>query len=166
MHTHSPFPEADMTDLPQILLVPVDGSQNANAAAEYAARLAEKLGLRVRLLYAFPETPMDLFGWPKEGDRVEDLKYFTAESFEKLRGDTSKAVFDAARKAMGDISATVEEQVISGEPGKAILEHTGAIEGGMIVMGRRGLSRLKELVMGSTTQRVLHHSKCPVLVIH
>lgn len=155
-----------MTDLPQILLVPVDGSQNANAAAEYAARLAEKLGVPVRLLYAFPETPMDLFGFPKEGDRIEDLKHFTAENFEKLRNNTSSAVFEAARKAMGGTSATVEEKIISGEAAKAILDHVGDVRNGMIVMGRRGLSRLKELVMGSTTQRVLHHAKCPVLVIH
>jgi nucleotide-binding universal stress UspA family protein len=46
-----------MSDLPEILLVPVDGSKNASAAASYAARLAEKLGVPVRLLFAFPESP-------------------------------------------------------------------------------------------------------------
>jgi nucleotide-binding universal stress UspA family protein len=59
----------------------------------------------------------------------------------------------------------VEEQTIAGEPAQAILDHAGGVKGCMIVMGRRGLSRVKEILMGSTTQRVLHHAKCPVMVI-
>jgi nucleotide-binding universal stress UspA family protein len=60
----------------------------------------------------------------------------------------------------------VEEKIIIGEAGRAILQHADATKGGMIIMGRRGLSRVEEILMGSTTQRVLHHAKCPVLVIH
>lgn len=155
-----------MTDLSKTLLVPVDGSSNAGSAAAYAARLAEKLGAQVLLLFAFPETPMDMFGWPKESDRAEDLKYYSPEGFAKLRDDTSKAAFEAARKAMGETGARVEEKVIAGDAGKAILDHAAGVEGCMIVMGRRGLSRVKEILMGSTTQRVLHHAKCPVLVVN
>jgi nucleotide-binding universal stress UspA family protein len=155
-----------MSDLPEILLVPVDGSKNASAAASYAARLAEKLGVPVRLLFAFPESPMDMFGWPKETDRAEKLKYYSPEGFEKLRDETAKAAFEGARKAIGETSAPVEEKIIIGEAGRAILQHADATKGGMIIMGRRGLSRVEEILMGSTTQRVLHHAKCPVLVIH
>ncbi|MFN2348235.1 MAG: universal stress protein [Thioalkalivibrio sp.] len=154
-----------MTDLPQILLVPVDGSANACAAASYAARLAEKLDVPVRLLFAFPETPLDMFGWPKESDRAEDLKYFSPGGFENLRKESSSKAFAAARERIGQTTASVEEQVINGMPGKAILDHAAGSKGAMIIMGSRGLSKLSEVLMGSTTQRVLHHAKCPVLVI-
>lgn len=154
-----------MTDLPEILLVPVDGSRNSNAAATYAVRLAEKVGAKVRLLYAFPETPLDMFGVPSESPNRQDLQYFSPEAFEKLRNDSAAAAFGAARKAIGETSASVEEKVITGEPGEAILEHSNGVKGGMIIMGRRGLSHFKEILMGSTTQRVLHHAKCPVLVV-
>jgi nucleotide-binding universal stress UspA family protein len=165
MHSHSPTLETDMTDLPDILLVPVDGSRNANAAATYATRLADKLGVPVRLLFAFPESPLDMFGWPGEGASRKDLEHFSPEGFEKLRNSYSKSAFDAARKAIGETSVSVEEQTIAGEPAKAILDHAGGVKGGMIIMGRRGLSQVKEILMGSTTQRVLHHAECPVLVI-
>lgn len=155
-----------MADLPEIILVPVDGSRNANAAAAYAGRLAEKLETPVRLLYAFPETPIELLGWPKESDRVEDLEYFSSDRFEKLRDDASRAAFDAARQAMGsNPSVLMEEQLLAGKPSKAILEHVGGVRNAILVIGRRGLSQVGEMVMGSTTQRVLHHAKCPVLVI-
>lgn len=154
-----------MTDLPELILVPVDGSPSASAAAAYAARLAEKLGAGVRLLYAFPETPVDMFGLPRESYRPEDLKYFTPEGFDKLREDSSRAAFEPARKAIGKTTAKVEEKVITGSTGKAILDHAAGVRGAMIIMGRRGLSHFTEVLMGSTTQRVLHHAKCPVMVI-
>ncbi|MCC5811012.1 MAG: universal stress protein [Ectothiorhodospiraceae bacterium] len=154
-----------MTDLPEILLVPVDGSRNSNAAAAYAARLAERIGAQVRLLYAFPKTPVDMLGVVSEGPSRRNLEYFASGAFEKLRDDSAEAAFKAAVEAMGNITVNVDKKVISGEPGEAILEHATGLQGGMIVMGRRGLSHFKEILMGSTTQRVLHHAKCPVLVV-
>ena len=155
-----------MTDLPRVLLVPVDGSKNACAAAAYAAALAAKLDVPVRLLFAFPKSPVDLYGFPTEGHDFERLKRFTAENFERLRNDAAGRAFEAARKAIGDTSVALEEKILGGDAGQAILQHAAKVPGALLVIGRRGLSRFKELVMGSTTQRVLHHSKCPVLVVH
>ncbi len=154
-----------MTDLPEVLLVPVDGSRNSNAAAAYAARMAERLGAKVQLLYAFPETPLDMFGVPSESPNRQDLQYFSPEAFEKLRNESADAAFKAAIDTIGETSANVDKKVISGEPGEAILSHAKSTQGAMIIMGRRGLSHFKEILMGSTTQRVLHHAKCPVLVV-
>jgi hypothetical protein len=86
-----------MTDLPRVLLVPVDGSRNACAAAAYAAAIAAKLDVPVRLLFAFPKSPVDLYGFPTEGHDIERLKYYTAENFERLRNDAAGRAFEAAR---------------------------------------------------------------------
>ena len=83
----------------------------------------------------------------------------------KLKEDTAKAAFEATRKAMGSSSVSVEEAVIRGDAGDAILEHAASVNNPMIIIGRRGLSQFRELLVGSTTQRVMHHAKCPVLVI-
>ncbi|MCC5857841.1 MAG: universal stress protein [Ectothiorhodospiraceae bacterium] len=154
-----------MTDLPEILLVPVDGSRNSSAAAAYAARMAERLGAQVRLLYAFPETPLDMFGVVSESPSRQNLQYFSSGAFEQLRDDSAEAAFKAAEEAIGETTAKVDKQVIGGEPGEAILEHAKGVKGGMIIIGRRGLSHFKEILMGSTTQRVLHHAQCPVLAV-
>ncbi len=154
-----------MSDLPAVLLVPVDGSKNSSAAAAYAARMAERLGAQVRLLFAFPETPVDMFGVVSESPSRQNLQYFSSGAFEKLRDESAEAAFKAAVDAIGDTSAQLDKKVIAGEPGEAILEHAKGVQGGMIIMGRRGLSHFQEILMGSTTQRVMHHAKCPVLVV-
>ncbi len=154
-----------MTELPKTLLVPVDGSRNSCAAAAYAARMAERMGAQVQLLYAFPETPLDMFGTVSESPSRQNLQYVSSGAFEKLRDESAETAFKAAVDAIGETAANVDKKVIAGEPGEAILQHAKDVQGAMIIMGRRGLSHFQEILMGSTTQRVMHHAKCPVLVV-
>ena len=48
---------------------------------------------------------------------------------------------------------------------RAILDLAETIKAELIVMGSHGRSGLEKLVMGSVTQRVLQHTKLPVLVV-
>jgi nucleotide-binding universal stress UspA family protein len=154
-----------VSPLPRILLVPVDGSKNAVDAAVYAATLAAALSIPIRLLFAFPEDPRDWFGFPMEGHHTENLRLFEADTYARFRENTARKIFDAARAAMAPMAVTIETQMLGGEPARSIVEHAQPLQGAMIVMGRRGLSSLKELILGSTTQRVMHQAHCPVLVV-
>lgn len=154
-----------MTAVPKILLVPVDGSKGANKAAALAARLAEKLDVPLRLICAFPQDPLEAFGYPVSSN-PHDYKYFSPEAFDQLREQTTENAFKTAREAMGDIAVSVEQEVVPGEPAPAILEHASKVDDPMIVIGSRGLNRFSEVVIGSVSQRVLHHADCPVLIAH
>ena len=155
-----------MANLPQTLLVPVDGSPNASSAAAHAAAMAERLGARLCLLHAFPRTLRELT-WlpPARYVDQEYMKYLSPEAFQNLREQTAAAAFTAAREAIGETRAPVEEKMLGGSAGEAILEHAASTADPMIVIGRRGLSHVTEVLMGSTTQHVIHHANCPVLVI-
>lgn len=155
-----------MTPLPEILLVPVDGSKNATKAAAYAGLLADKLGIPVRLLFYFPETALAMMGGSLELPNTEELRYFSPEYFEGMRKKAAEEAFRPARETLAGQPVTVEEQLIGGsDPGEGILRHASEATNPTIVMGRRGLSSFREILLGSVTQRVLHHAKCPVLVI-
>ncbi len=154
-----------MKSNPQIILVPVDGSDGANEAANYAVGLAGRLNVPVRLLYAFPKDPVDMFGVPTEAPRVEELEYFSPDAFAKLRDQTAQKAFAATRSAIGEASVNIEEQVLSGNPAEAIVAHAKTENAPMIVIGSRGLSGFKEILLGSVSQRVLHHANCPVTVV-
>lgn len=157
-----------MSELPEILLVPVDGSKGARAAAIFAGKMAQKLDVPVRLLFAFPKTALDMMGGALELPNTKELRYFSPEYFAEMRDKSAEAAFQPAREALAGLGGTavsIEEQVIGGDAGEAILEHAAANPAAMIIIGRRGLSRFREIVLGSVTQRVLHHAKCPVLVV-
>lgn len=150
-----------MSESPDLLLVPVDGSEGANAAARYAAGLAERLGIPLRLLFAFPASALEMMPLP---DAAASM-YFDPETLEAVRKEAAQSAFAGAREALKDFSGTVGEQALSGQPAEAILKCAEDNPGAMIVMGRRGLSHVKEVLLGSVTQRVIHHATCPVLVV-
>lgn len=153
-----------MNDIPKLLLVPVDGSDGAGAAARLAASLAHKLNVPLRLLFVFPMTAMDMFGVPSEVMNPGELKYFSADEFEKLRDKAAARAFDAARESIGDTDAAIEEKMLAGQPAEAIVEHAKTETDAMIVIGRRGLSSVKEIFVGSVSQRVIHKAGCPVIL--
>ncbi len=150
-----------MPDLPAMLIVPVDGSDGANAAAGFAGELADRLQVPLNLLFAFPVSPFDVFGVPDDASS----QYFDPETFEQLRKEASTVAFDGARKALKGCGAEVSEVFLAGDAATVILQYAAEHPGAMIIMGRRGMSRVKEVLLGSVSQRVLHHATCPVLVV-
>lgn len=155
-----------MTTSPKTLLVPVDGSESANEAVALAAWMAGHLQLPMQLLFVFPRTPMAMFGLPGSGLSREEVEYFKPGAFEKLRDEAANKAFKRAREAMGNAEAAIEERVLAGLPADAIVEHADKTDGAMIIMGRRGLSHVKELLLGSVSERVLRHAHCPVMITH
>lgn len=152
-----------MTDL-KTLLVPVDGSEGANAAARYAGTLARRLSVPVRLLFAFPASPVEMFGLPYEYVPNGSLRYFSPEAFDELRKETAARAFSAARDALGE-NVEVSEVLLSGDAAESIVGYADGLPAATIVMGRRGLSRLREMMIGSVSQGVVHSARCPVVLV-
>jgi len=69
-----------MANKPSIILAPVDGSEGSGASAAYAADLAAALKVPLRLLYAFPKDPVDMFGVPTEAPTPKQLEYFSPDA--------------------------------------------------------------------------------------
>jgi len=66
---------------------------------------------------------------------------------------------------LADSGCDVRFAVAYGNPAKMILENARNGGAGMIVLGSHGSSRLLRLLVGSTTESVMRHSPCPVLVL-
>lgn len=155
-----------MADSPKVILVPVDGSAGALAAADYAALLASALGVPVRLLYAFPEDALHLFGLPPATAGAGEIDSYSPEHFHAMRDRRAEQVFGQVRAAIQGRGIALEQQLLTGDPATVIVEHAGTVDRPLIVMGRRGLSRFSELLMGSVSHRVSHHAACPVLIVN
>lgn len=155
-----------MVQPPQFILAPVDGSDSALEAARYAAWLARAMDIPLRLLFAFPADALHLFGVPPETAEADEIAGYSPENFTAMRQKRAQQVFDRVRASIGDEGIRIEQALLTGDPATVIVEHAATTEAPLIVMGRRGLSRVSELLMGSVSHRVSHHAACPVLIVN
>ena len=136
------------------ILVPYDGSEQAQQAVKRAAHIARLQGATLMLLMV-----VDLNEEVAAFERVNVDGYVPAE----LKEGAYKEIAKIQREMPEDIH--VNSMVELGSPAETIVE-TAEDEGyDLVVMGSRGLGRLEGFLMGSVSQYVLQHVHCPVLVV-
>ncbi|KQU75518.1 MULTISPECIES: universal stress protein [unclassified Rhizobacter] len=135
------------------IVVATDFSIDANNAVRRAALLAHEHGARLKLVHVLDPAGCKLLReW--FSPRIDiDLK--AAQARDSLR---RFAIEIAGRY---DVSATVE--VVVGEPLEALMQ--ASVHADLLVLGRRGRSRVRVLQLGGTVHRMLRISRRPVLVV-
>ncbi len=141
------------------ILVPTDGSELSRATAERAVVFAKEAGARVTVFYAKPEYPIAYFGEGALIDPTTPEKF--AEMAEQQAAEYLGEVQRACQAAGVDCTVTAATSDIPYEAIIAAAEQSGCDLIFMASHGRRGISGL---LLGSETNKVLTHSKVPVLV--
>jgi nucleotide-binding universal stress UspA family protein len=138
-----------------LIIVPVDGSEGAGRAAAFAAELARATGSGLQLLHVFSPTSNELMG----------MVHLPREQIDSYSSELAADAFAKARAAMGSVDdLTVEEKSVWGEPREEIVAAADAADG-LIVMGRRGLGKMQQLILGSVSDAVLRTAHRPVTVV-
>lgn len=136
------------------ILVPVDGSDNSKRALDEALSMAKGTGASITIIHVIDLPPTVYVESQKLLDQL--TAKFRQESARVL--DDYKAIAEKR-------GAKTEAVVMEGDPAEEIVRYANDGNFGMIVMGSRGLGKLKEIVLGSTSRKVLHNAKCPVLIV-
>lgn len=135
------------------ILLAVDGSEHSYHAARVAADLARAMKSEIlRIIVSYDRIPAYL-GEPNLQHVID------------ARVSEAQAIVDKAVEAVGDIPAEIHTELIEGDPAESIIDVAATRNSSVIVMGSRGLGALKGLVLGSTSQKVVSHAPCPVLVV-
>jgi nucleotide-binding universal stress UspA family protein len=146
------------------VLVPVDGSPTSRKAVQYATHIAKSDGASLILLHVLEGL--------KQGGAIGlrakfgDLRPFAAlqkemkKSAEAWMSELVKVAalqgVDAKSQVVGDVE-THEVDMITDYARKNDMD--------LIVMGSRGQSKFRKLLIGSVANGVISHSPCPVLVV-
>jgi nucleotide-binding universal stress UspA family protein len=133
------------------ILVPYDGSQHSQRALDVAVELARCTDASLHLVYCYDKIPPFL-GEPNFQEAVNRLVLSARELVE--------GVADRLRASPFPVST----DVLEGPAAEAILSVAEAEQFDLIVMGSRGLGQLQGLLLGSVSDRVMHHAHIPVLV--
>jgi nucleotide-binding universal stress UspA family protein len=157
------------------ILVGVDGSKNSEKALDYALEIADKFSASILILNVFQPPPefgyqaknmsfqFPASGYPQDtiGDQ-SNLSAFIKDLRKVHEAILSKAGERAIKlKPMLKITTELKE----GNTPSQIIET--AAKGGfdLIVVGHMGESEIKEFLIGSTSERVVHQARCAVLVV-
>ncbi len=135
------------------ILLAVDGSDHALNAARTAGELVRVMKADVlRIVIAYDPIPSYL-GEPNLQQAID------------ARLKEANGILEAAVKAVGEVPIDIHTELIEGSPAEAILNVADTRQSDLIVMGSRGLGLLTGALLGSTSQKVISHAPCPVLIV-
>jgi nucleotide-binding universal stress UspA family protein len=138
------------------ILVPVDGSENSIRATRFAMEIAQAMGIGVRLFYVFPAASVEIIG----------MAGLSRADIDQAAQASAQRAFDQTREGLGgELIDNIEEETSIGDPAEEIIRYTEDDHAVLVVIGRRGLSRMKSLMLGSVSDKVIRHAKSPVTVI-
>lgn len=135
------------------ILVPVDFSEHGQRSMEHACDLARSLSAEVVLFHVF-ERPTP----PKVPATDGRLRAYLAESLDAARARLTEL-------AAAEAGVRIRAVTVEGQPAREILAAIRDEGCDLVCMGSHGRGALAEVLMGSVTERVLHHASCPVLVV-
>lgn len=141
------------------ILIPTDGSEFSRQTAQRAVSFAKEAGAKVTVFFAKPEYPITYYG---EGALIDPT---TPEKFASLMNEQAAGYLGQIEKLC--VEAGVEcstASTTSDVPYEAIIEAAETAGCDLIFMASHGRRGFSAMLLGSETNKVLTHSKIPVLV--
>ena len=136
----------------QRILLPVDGSESSARAVQKALFLAKETAVDVTAIYV-----IDFAHLPS----IElNSVYLDMMKVVKKQGNE---ILDQVKKQGFELEVKVKTKLVKGIPDDQIIKE--AKKDDLIIMGCRGKTRLRRILIGSVCEKVLHHSKSPVMIV-
>src|SRR5829696_5342884 len=158
-HAHCPVlvvrdGERERDYLPGRILLAVDGSEEASAAARTAVELADHMDSELHLVHVGEVTPVyhpERHGYLARYEEIQE----EARRLLEEQVDEVKSAGETVSRAHLRMGRPDEEIVVLGEE----------IGAGLIATGSRGLGGMRRALMGSTSDSIVRHAHCPVMVV-
>lgn len=141
------------------ILVPVDYSDNSRAALDYALDLAAHFGASIDVVHVWDRpsyaTNELLVGHGPEKRSLGEL----------IEENARKDMREFLDKVPASPTVPMQEVLVAGEPAHALIHQIDTGNYDLIVLSTHGRSGLLHLIMGSVAEKVVRHSRIPVLTV-
>lgn len=138
------------------ILIPLDGSDNANRALDFV----------IANIATLKETPQILLLNVQWKVAVGNVKLFiNQETIDDYYREHGMAALQHARAALDAANLPYRYHISVGTPAEAIVQYANEQGVEQIVMSKQGHSDLQAMLLGSVVSKVLHLAECPVLLV-
>ena len=152
----------NVTTMYDTILVSTDGSELSKKAVREADKLAHRLGSKLVLFYVVANRRLPPI---TEGFSSPDRPAERERAKKEMEAEGQAVIADAAKSVTMTKDTLEQHFVIGDSPYEAIIEAARKSNCSLIVMASHGRRGLSGVILGSETQKVLTHSKIPVLVV-
>jgi len=144
------------------ILVAIDSSENALKVVIYVARLVGK-GVEITLFHVLPGLPSEFVFFMDEKKAIEEWEQKNKKEMADIFLKAEKILIQAGIPKKNVI--TKIKPMVKGVA-RDILSEVKEGNYGTIVLGRRDISGVKEFLLGSVSNKVIHHAQnCTVWVV-
>ena len=137
--------------------MPVDGSEISYRALDAGLFFLEKLGSSITVIHVMEDIPITHIESQK---LLNDMLEISAACKQQGHDILSKCSETAKNKEL-----MVNTILLKGNPASIILDFCKNGKYDLIIMGNRGMGKIREIILGSVSSKILHNSSCPVLLI-
>jgi len=137
------------------ILFPVEDLNVSEISLAFAVQFAQSFGAEVMILHVQP------FNEPMSYPYAHLAEPWDEEAFNQI----SERIVKNALNRFSEFGITVDTRIVSGNPASEILECAGEENCDMIIMSTHSMNTIKRFLLGSVTNKVVLHSKIPVLVV-
>jgi nucleotide-binding universal stress UspA family protein len=140
-----------MAIFPTRVLLATDGSPDATLAAESAVELCERTGSELHVVHV--------------GEYLPTFYAQTEEEPAELRHIAQRLLDEQTERLQAAGGQVAQAHLLLGRPAEQIVNLSEELGVGVIVIGSRGLSALRRVLLGSVSESVVRHAHCPVFVV-
>jgi nucleotide-binding universal stress UspA family protein len=143
-------------------MIGFDGSPNAERAVQLVAKLVASPDGRVTLVGV-----AEILAPSSPGPAVGGIRSTIAREVKRINAEGAKAAMKALKRAAAELDGRgwrTDTQLRTGEPLRELMAAVGAADPDLLVVGARGTSGVRHLLLGSVAEGVLNRSRVPVLL--
>lgn len=137
------------------ILLPLDGSEPALEAVRHALHLVRE-GLSAQFVLANVQEPTYLYEMVLAPD---------AEVLERVSGSAGAHSLEAGEALLKAAGIEYERELASGDPAHTLVDIVERYGCDAVIMGARGMGRLRRAMLGSVSHEVLHAAPVPVTIV-
>lgn len=144
------------------VLVAIDGSENSERALEFALDFSDKYGAALTVINVTESSGV--------ASVPPEIAAYTSDSMVVVARDLRRFHEDILGKAMARAKATKPNLSVSttlreGNPASEIIALAKEDNFDVVVVGHRGISKVREMFLGSISDKVTHSLSCTVIIV-